>query len=113
MPAGPGLRGLPVGGDVIIAVDAVQVNTLAGFFAELDKHPPDEEIALSVVRKGAEKKVSIALARWPVGENPFTTSSDVDPRKLAGASATQYPFIPPLPGFPFPDLYPENPSREP
>ena len=109
VPAGPGRRGLPVGGDVIIAVDSVPVTTLPGFFAELDKHVPGEQMALSVVRRGAEQKIFIALDRWPVGENPFTTSRDVDPRDLAGAAATQYPFIPPLPGFPFPDLFPENP----
>ncbi len=109
VPAGPGRRGLPVGGDVIIAVDAAPVATLAEFFAELDKHAPGEQIALSVVRKGVEEKVLLELARWPVGENPFTTSPDVDPRSLAGAAATQYPFIPPLPGFPFPDIFPENP----
>ena len=109
VPAGPGRRGLPIGGDVIIAVDDVPVTTLAGFFAELDKHTPGEQIALSVVRKGVEEKLLIVLDRWPVGDNPFTTSPDVDPRKLAGAAATQYPFIPPLPGFSFPDLFPENP----
>ena len=109
VPAGPGRRGLPVGGDVIIAVDEVAVTTLAEFFAQLDKHSPGEQFSLSVVRRGVEDQVLIALDRWPVGENPFTTSEDVDPRKLAGAAATQYPFIPPLPGFPFPDLFPENP----
>ena len=31
VPAGPGLRGLPVGGDVIIAVDPVPVTGLSGF----------------------------------------------------------------------------------
>ena len=109
VPAGPGRRGLPAGGDVIAAVDGVPVTRLAGFFAELDKHAPGEQITLSVVRKGVEEKVLIALDRWPVGENPFTTSPDVDPRKLAGTASTPYPFVPPLPGFPFPDLYPENP----
>ncbi len=109
VPAGPGLRGLPVGGDVIIAVDSAPVATLAAFFAELDKHAPGEEIALSVVRKGVEEEVLVAMARWPVGENPYSTSQDVDPRDLPGTAANKYPFIPPLPGFTFPDIFPENP----
>ena len=107
VPAGPGLQGLPIGGDVITAVDGVPVTKLAGFFAELDKHTPGEPIALSVVRKGVQEEVLLALDRWPVGGNPFTTSPDVDPRVLAGSAATQYPFIPQLPGFSFPDLFPD------
>lgn len=108
VPAGPSRRSLPVGGDVITAVDDVLVDTLSVFFAELDKHAPGEQMTLTVVRKGVAEKILITMEPWPVEDNPFTTSPDVDPRKLAGTAATQYPFIPPLPGFSFPDIYPEN-----
>jgi hypothetical protein len=75
----------------------------------LDRHGPGEPIALSIVRKGVEQELPISLASWPAGENPFTTSADVGPRDLAGSAVFQYPFIRPLPGFSFPDIFPENP----
>jgi S1-C subfamily serine protease len=66
IPAGFGGRGSSAGGDVIVAVDGVPVGSAAGFFAELDRHSPGDESALSVVRDRADIEVP-ANGLWTVG----------------------------------------------
>ena len=112
VPAGNGRRSLPVGGDIIIGVDAVPVASTAAFFAELDGHLPGEKVVLSLVRQGVELEIPVTLDEWPEGGNPFTTSADVNPSAPVGYEESQYPFIPKLPGFSFPSLFPaSNPGR--
>ena len=107
VPAQTRRRGLPEGGDVIAAVDGVAVTSAAGFFAEIDRHLPGDETALSVVRKGVEIEAVVTLAEWPASGNPFVNSANVDPSGRDGA-APQYPFVPRVPGFSFPDLFPDS-----
>ena len=100
-------RGLPTGGDIIIAVDGVPVTSTAGFFAEIDRFQPQDQVVLDVVRKGVEVQVPVTLAEWPTGVNPFIDAQDFDPRTLDGTSRPQYPLVPEIPGFSFPNLFPE------
>lgn len=109
VPAISAQRGLPVGGDVITAVDGILIASVADFFAELDKHSPGDRVPLKLVRNGKEAELVVTLDEWPAGVNPFTNSPDVIPIAGNGSSASQYPFVPRLPGFSFPGLYPENP----
>ena len=67
MPAGPGLRELPVGGDLIIAVYSVRVTGLAGSFAELDRHDHGGKITLSIVRKRVKQELPASLGAWSAG----------------------------------------------
>ena len=79
---------------------------LAEFFAEVDRHSPGDTITLNVRRKLREIEVPVTLDRWPDEGNPFVNSPEVGPGE--GESVPQYPFVPSLPGFSFPDLYPEG-----
>ena len=108
--AGAGGRGSSAGGDVIIAVDWVPVSSPAGFFAELDRHFPGDEIALSVVRDRANTEVPVTLAAWPEEGNPFVNSADADQGTSEGR-VSPYPFVPFVPGFDFPQLFPQSPSK--
>jgi S1-C subfamily serine protease len=111
IPAARRSRGLPTGGDIIVAVDGVPVTSTAGFFAEIDRFQPLDQVVLGVVRKGVEVQVPVTLAEWPVGINPFVGAQDFDPRVMDGASQPQYPLVPQIPGFSFPNLFPENPRN--
>lgn len=62
IPAGAGGRGSSTGGDVIVAVDGVPVGSTAGFFVELDRHLPGDEVALSVLRERSSIEVPVTLA---------------------------------------------------
>ena len=104
-------RGLPTGGDIIVAVDGVPVTSTAGLFAEIDRFQPQDQVVLSVVRKGVGIQVPVTLAEWPVGVNPFIDGQDFDPRALDGMSRPQYPLVPQIPGFSFPNLFPESPRK--
>ena len=108
IPAANRSRGLPIGGDVIVSVDGESVTSTAGFFAELDRFQPQHQLVLGVVRKGIEIQVPVTLAEWPEGENPFINAQDFDPRAPDGTSKPRYPFVPQIPGFSFPDLFPAN-----
>lgn len=110
IPAGAGGRGASAGGDVIVAVNGVPVYSAAGFFAELDTHFPGEEVALSVVRDRANIEVPVTLAAWPEEGNPFINSTDAGQWASDGL-VSPYPFVPFLPGFDFPQLYPQSPSK--
>ena len=111
IPAAYRNRGLPIGGDIIVAVDGESVTSTAGFFAELDRFQPQNQLVLGVVRKGIEIQVPVTLAEWPEGENPFINAQDFDPWAPDGMSAPRYPFVPQIPGFSFPDLFPANAPR--
>lgn len=109
IPASSTQRGLPVGGDVITAVDGAPIASVAGFFSELDQHSPGDQVLLSLVRNGREAEMLVRLDEWPAGANPFANSLDVDSSEGSGSLASQYPFVPRLPGFSFPGIYPDNP----
>ena len=108
--AGTGGRGSSGGGDVIVAVDGVPVGSAAGFFAELDRHFPGDEVALSVVRHRTNLEVPVTLAAWPEEGNPFIDSVDAG-QWAPGDRPPPYPLVPFLPGFKFPQLFPQGPSK--
>lgn len=111
VPALSRARGLPTGADVITAVNGVLVASTATFLAEIDRHRPQDRVLLSVVRKGVELEVAVTLAPWPVGGNPFANSPDFDPLDRNWQSQPPYPLVPQVPGFTFPNLFPESPRK--
>ena len=110
IPAGVSGRGSSAGGDVIVAVDGVPVGSTAGFFAELDRHFPGEKVALSVIRDRSNIEVLVILDRWPEEGNPFTNSTNAD-QWVSDGGVSPYPFVPFVPGFDFPQLFPQSPSK--
>ena len=89
--------------------DGVPIASVAGFFGELDKTSPGNQVLLRVVRNGREADMLVTLDEWPAGVNPFTNPPEVDSPEGSGSPAAQYPFVPRLPGFSFPCLYPDSP----
>ena len=110
IPAGAGGRGSTAGGDVIVAVDGVPVDSAAGFFVELGRHFPGDEVALSVVRDRSNIEVPVTLAAWPEEGNPFIKFADAD-QWAADGPVPPYPFVPFVPGFDFPQLFPQSRSK--
>jgi len=103
VPAGPGLRELPVGGDLIIAVDSVPLIGLAGSFAELDRHDHGEKSTLRIVRKDVEQELPIALAAW---REPVHHISGRGPQRFGWICDFPVSFYP---AASFPDIFPEKP----
>ena len=66
---------------------------------------------LDVVRQGVEIQLPVILDEWPAGENPFVNGQDFDPRTRDGQPAPRYPLVPQIPGFSFPNLYPESDQK--
>ena len=95
-------------GDIILAVDGAVVNSVSGFFTELDRHQPGEQVALTVARGRKTREVMVTLDWWPTGSNPFVGSPNVPFPLTHRSRAPYYPFIPHTPGFPFPELFPSN-----
>ncbi len=57
---------VPVGGDVIVAVDGREVRTLAAFSSYLALNTsPGQEVTLTVVRDGSRQQVSLTLGERP------------------------------------------------
>ncbi|GEM_PF-377178 len=109
VPSGTMLRGqLAVGGDTIVAVDGVPVESLAGFFAELDRHQPGTEVSLTVYRGPGKGQIVVKLGEWPAGGNPFVNSPTLPPQESEGTQKLRYPLVPNVPGFAFPDMFPDN-----
>ena len=102
---------LAAGGDTIVAVDGVLVESLAGFFAELDRHLPGAEVPLTVYRGRGKGQLVATLGDWPVEENPFVSSATLPIPESNGAKTPRYPLIPNVPGFAFPDLFPDSPPN--
>lgn len=102
---------LAAGGDTIIAVDGIPVDSLSGFFAELDRHLPGTDVPLTVYRGSGKGKIVVTLGDWPAGENPFAKYPTFPVPGSAGTHATRYPMIPNVPGFAFPDLFPYSPPN--
>ena len=109
VPAGLGERGRPdKGGDLIVAVDGVAVDTVAALIAELNKHLPGDEITLTIIRGTEEIKVTLALGEWPV-ERDLRTGSRNFPQPRPGRwTGPKHPLVPSTPGFEFPDWFPQK-----
>ena len=110
VPAGAGNPRSSAGGDIIVAVDGVKVVSTSEFFTELDAHFPGDEVTLSMVRKRVQLEVPVTLAAWPEDGNPFANAADIA-LKDPSIPPPPYPFVPVVPGFSFPQLYPERPSK--
>ena len=64
--SGEGLRDrLPTGGDIIVQVDGVDVDTTAQLVTQLNNKQSNEEVTLTVVRNGETIKVVATLGVWP------------------------------------------------
>jgi S1-C subfamily serine protease len=57
--------GVPLGGDVIDAVDGKSVATAQGLGAIIAEHKPDDRVTLEVVRGGARREVPVTLGNVP------------------------------------------------
>ena len=62
-----GWGALPAGGDVITAIDGVEVLTIQELARIVDLHDVGDEIALSVVRRGGQIDVVVTLLEWQGG----------------------------------------------
>ena len=106
---GPDL--LAAGGDIIIAVDGVPVDSVAEFFAELDRYGAGDPVTFNVVRRGGGVEVAVTLGEWPAEGNPFINSPTQSLEGPKQAVKPRYPLVPHVPGFPFPDLFPRDLDR--
>jgi len=60
---------VPVGGDVVVAIDGRQVNTTKALGAYLfTETRPGEAVTLTVVRDGERRQVEVTLGEWPEPE---------------------------------------------
>jgi len=67
-----GLRGgastnerIPVGGDVVTAVNGTPVHNISELTDQLSKHQPGDQVTVTVVRNGSEQQVTVTLQAWP------------------------------------------------
>ncbi|MEE9286403.1 MAG: trypsin-like peptidase domain-containing protein [Dehalococcoidia bacterium] len=59
-------RGLPgPGGDVITAVDGIEVSTVDDLIAQFNTKQPGDTITLTLIRDGEEIEIETTLAEWP------------------------------------------------
>ena len=79
----------------------VPVSSVAEFFAALDTDAPGEPVALSVAHKDELQIAAVTLGRRPKDGNPFARLAEVNPGTSDAPS--QYPLVPQLPGFSFPN----------
>ncbi|NLG49011.1 MAG: PDZ domain-containing protein [Chloroflexi bacterium] len=56
---------VPVGGDVIIAIDGREIRNFADLLAEVAYKSPDETVELTILRNGQERTVTATLAPRP------------------------------------------------
>ncbi len=87
------------------------MDTVAGFFAELDRYGAGDPVTFKVVRHGGGTEVAVTLSERPAEGNPFINSPT---RSLEGpeeALTPRCPLVPHVPGFPFPDLFPQDIDR--
>lgn len=56
---------VPIGGDVVIAVDGEAVNSFSDLLVDIAYKHPGEEVSLTVLRDGAELEINVVLAPRP------------------------------------------------
>lgn len=56
---------IPVGGDVVVAIDAQQVNSSEDFVRIIRRHRPGEQVLLRILRDGKTMEVSVTLGERP------------------------------------------------
>ena len=62
---GPAQRAGLRTGDVVTAIDGVDVNTLGGLLAEVDRQGVDDAVDLQVLRDGTPLEVTVRLEERP------------------------------------------------
>jgi len=104
-------RGNPnPGGDIVVAIDGKDVETVAGLVSVLNRHLPGSQITLTVVRKGAEMSISVTLGEWPAGQvRKFQVPGETDPN--GEFDSPNDPRGNSIPGLPLPPLFPGNPNK--
>jgi S1-C subfamily serine protease len=58
---------LPVGGDVVVAVDGEAIGSSDEFVRRIRKHRPGEQVRLRILRDGKFQEISVALGERPKG----------------------------------------------
>lgn len=110
VPSGTLHRGRPAGGgDIIIALDGVEIESVGDLIAKLNRYDAGSEVTVSIVRQGEEVDVVVTLGEWPTefdrqprsGNFPIPDHRTLPPQ----------PRLPLVPGIPVPDLFPETPGR--
>lgn len=67
-PTHEGVRGNvrgPVGGDVIIALDGMEVNTTVDFGTAIDRHKAGDKVTVTILRNGKSVQVPVTLQEAP------------------------------------------------
>ena len=112
VPSGTDQRGRPTkGGDIIVGVNGADVDAVSDLITELNRFLPGDEITLTVSRDGERIQVAVTLSEWPADRDPRTRSRIFPQPRPDEYTSPKEPLIPNIPGFPFPDLYPEKPGR--
>lgn len=110
IPSGTLGRGLPAGGgDIIVAVGGVEVESVGDLITQLNRYAPGSEIELTLIRAGEETSVMVTLGEWP-SDFAETRRSRIFPLPDDGAFPRS-PRSPQVPGIPLPDLFPRNHGR--
>ena len=60
-----GAHAIPVGGDIIVAIDGEQVASVPDLLAALTGTSPGERVTLTVVRDGDRRELTLTLAGRP------------------------------------------------
>ena len=58
---------VPAGGDVIAAIDGVEVLTIQELARVIDRHDVGDEITLTVIRRGEQIEIVVTLREWDGG----------------------------------------------
>ncbi len=88
--SGLGARGRPAsGGDIVIAVDGVAVDSAAELIAQLNGKQPGHAVTLTVLRGGETVDVAVTLGEWPEDRELIEVpqsepSPDPDERRFPG-----------------------------
>ena len=110
VPSGTLARGQPgEGGDLIVAVGGVDVESVGDLIAQLNRYSPGTEIELTLIRQGDETNVLVTLGEWP-SDILDVRRSRIFPSPDDGA-APRDPRSPMVPGIPMPDLFPHHNGR--
>lgn len=115
-------------GDIIVAMNEAPVASVSDLLAEINRHRPGDEIALTVVRNGNEMEVPVTLGEWPEEqEMRITREFFRRPHRPDRPDFRIFPELPPdfsrefrippyhfefsIPGFSLPELFPDVPQR--
>ncbi len=61
----PGGRILNGGGDVIVAIDGIPMDSMSSMVSYFNDRRPGDTVVLSIIRDGSEIEINVQLAAWP------------------------------------------------